>query len=172
MTIELFVYILVGITIIGVAFLLVWAMKADRQKETMADFITPKLGEILDRLHKKFRKVLIVDDDELQRDLIRLKMIPENCKVHQATNKDDALKLIGDNNYDLIFLDIRLAGANGGSVLKTMRANNDRTSVVIITGYADAKIYDMALEYDAPIIEKQNLVQHIDFWSRTFLKNA
>ena len=78
------------------------------------------------------------------------------------------MNLIHTNEYDLILLDIKLAGANGGSVLKTIRSEGIETSVVIITGYADAQVYDMSLTYDAPVIEKQHLSTHLKAWSRAF----
>jgi len=165
-------YILLLITSI-IAFCSIRGMiKFQARNKELAEMITPKMKELFGSLRAGLDNVLVVDDDALQRELIEMKLIPADCKVHQATTKEEALSLINNNEYDLIFLDIKLAGENGENILKTMRANNNETSVVIITGYADQHIYQLGAQLNAPVIEKQNLIRHIDFWSKTFLKQT
>jgi len=165
-------YILLLISIIVSFFAILSAIKFRERNKKLGEMITPKMKELFGRLRKGLNQVLVVDDDVLQRELIEMKLIPTDCKVHQATTKEEALSLIDNNEYDLIFLDIKLAGENGENILKTMRANNNETSVIIITGYADQHVYKLGEELDAPVIEKDNLMRHLDFWSKTFLKHT
>jgi CheY-like chemotaxis protein len=156
---DILFYILVFLSMSYAVYVIVHRQRKEK-------YIKSQMPNLISIVKKTLHNVLVVDDDELQQELIKQKLIPIDCKVHHAATREEALALINNNDYDLIFLDIKLAGHNGNSVLRTMRANNDKTSVVIVTGFADSSVYKMSDELNAPVIEKQDLMKHIDLWSK------
>jgi len=71
------------------------------------------------------KQILIVEDDhsiaELQKDYLEL----AGYGVTIAANGTEALDLIARNEYDLVILDIMLPGADGFTVLQTIRERED-----------------------------------------------
>ncbi len=79
--------------------------------------------------------ILIVDDEEnicfaFSQCIKHLGHTP-----HTASNAKDGLELIQSVNPEIVFLDHRLPGESGISVLEKIRQFNDDTAVVIITAY-------------------------------------
>ena len=74
------------------------------------------------------KKILIVDDEEEIRSLIRDFLVKDNFETDQASNGEEAIyKLSGENNtFDLVILDIMMPGMDGLEVIKNIR----RTSSV------------------------------------------
>ena len=79
-------------------------------------------------------KILVIDDDrgvfESFSALFRGKYT-----VLGAYNAKEAEKLLQENDVELIFLDYRLPGDDGLSVLKTIRAKLPDADIVMITAY-------------------------------------
>ncbi len=79
--------------------------------------------------------ILIVDDAEVVR-LSHLRSLAEaNYYVDAARDGTEALKLLELQPFDVVFLDIRMPGPDGISVLRTIKHKWPDTEVVIITGY-------------------------------------
>ncbi len=58
-------------------------------------------------------KILIVDDEEYNRLLFRKILGRWNVKCHEAVNGMDALELLKEEQFDLLFMDIRMPGIDG-----------------------------------------------------------
>lgn len=85
------------------------------------------------------RKVLIVDDTKNIRLLLTKCLQLEGYEVTTAGDGLLALELIKNNDFDLIFLDIKLPEIRGTEVLKRIREMGLKTPVIIITAYATVK---------------------------------
>jgi PAS domain S-box-containing protein len=81
-------------------------------------------------------KILVVDDEQVVRDLVKRVLVGEGYEVDTVDNADDALKKIESKRYNLILLDIKMPGISGvelyGSIQKIARSLARR--VVFITG--------------------------------------
>jgi CheY-like chemotaxis protein len=81
-------------------------------------------------------KILVVDDEEVVRDLVKRVLADEGYEVDTEDNADDALKRIESKRYNLILLDVKMPGISGielyGSIQKIARSLARR--VVFITG--------------------------------------
>ncbi|MCJ7792269.1 MAG: response regulator, partial [Dehalococcoidia bacterium] len=81
-------------------------------------------------------KILVVDDEQVVRDLVKRVLAGEGYEVDTVDNADDALKEIESKRYNLILLDIKMPGISGvelfGSIQKIARSLARR--VVFITG--------------------------------------
>ena len=56
------------------------------------------------------QRVLVVDDEDRIRRLIRMYLERDNFAVEEADNGKDALEKALDNDYDMILLDIMMPG--------------------------------------------------------------
>jgi len=82
--------------------------------------------------------ILIAEDDPDQSDMLKDILEHEGFRVETAFSGDVAYaKLIG-HSYDLVILDIRMPGLNGGTVLKTYRASgaNHHVPIIIVSAFA------------------------------------
>lgn len=76
-------------------------------------------------------KILIVEDDLGISDLIKLNLKVVGYEVKQVYDGEKALKLIEEEEFDLIILDVMLPGLDGFSIME--KINNVDTPVIFLT---------------------------------------
>jgi two-component system nitrogen regulation response regulator NtrX len=79
-------------------------------------------------------KILVVDDERSIRNTLRDILEYEGYKVDDAENGIEGLKLVNSKKYDLILLDIKMAGMGGIETLEHIMKVSD-TPVVMISGH-------------------------------------
>lgn len=67
--------------------------------------------------------VLVVDDNEMNRDMLGRRLQRQNCEVVMAENGTAALEMVGTRPFDLVLLDIMMPGVSGYDVLERMKAD-------------------------------------------------
>jgi DNA-binding NtrC family response regulator len=82
-------------------------------------------------------RILIVDDEEMIRNLLVRRLTDEGYFCETASNGTDALDFLEKDDYSLIISDIIMPRLDGLELLKIMKAVNSRVLVIIITGYAE-----------------------------------
>lgn len=85
------------------------------------------------------KRVLIVDDTKNIRLLLTTCLEIENYSADTACDGREALEKLEDNEYDLVFLDIKLPGMSGTEVLRKIRAAGNNTPVIIMTAFGTVK---------------------------------
>lgn len=85
---------------------------------------------------KPLRRLLVVDDDPLQRESIRKLIGNGDVETTTCASGPEALELLEDQSFDCMILDLGLQGMSGFEVLRTLRANQhwNRIPVVVYTG--------------------------------------
>jgi DNA-binding response OmpR family regulator len=78
-------------------------------------------------------RVLVVEDFELLRDSIVQGLTEAGFAVDAAGDGEQGLSHATNCEYDVIVLDLMLPGLDGISLLEKLRANNRRTSVLVLT---------------------------------------
>ena len=78
-------------------------------------------------------RVLVVEDFELLRDSIVQGLAEAGFAVDAAGDGEQGLWHATNCEYDVIVLDLMLPGLDGISLLEKLRANNRRTSVIVLT---------------------------------------
>ena len=78
------------------------------------------------------RKILVVEDNPDQLDLIRLVLEKAGFAIGTAANGTDALIKTRSISPDLIILDLMLPGLNGFDICETLRKNPLTASVPIV----------------------------------------
>jgi DNA-binding NtrC family response regulator len=86
-------------------------------------------------MHGMKPKILIVDDGESQRFVLKGFLLSEGYLVDEAENGIKALQCVRDQHFDIILLDHKMPGMNGVEVLKEVKRTNPEIVVVIISAY-------------------------------------
>lgn len=81
-------------------------------------------------------KILVVDDEIISRRVIGHSLEKAGLKSTAVAHPDEALKLLEDQPFDLIFLDVEMPGMNGFELCKRLRAMplHAKTPVLFVTG--------------------------------------
>ncbi|HEX9615653.1 MAG TPA: response regulator [Bacteroidota bacterium] len=84
-------------------------------------------------------KILVVDDEEALRTVLSAELEGEGYQVSTAADGEEALKIIGTQQFHLILLDIKMPNVDGFEVLKHVKQHQPATKVIMLTGFADLK---------------------------------
>lgn len=84
-------------------------------------------------------KILVVDDEEALRTVLSAELEGEGYLVNTAADGDEAIKIIGAQQFHLILLDIKMPNVDGFEVLKFVKQHQPSTKVIMLTGFADLK---------------------------------
>ena len=82
------------------------------------------------------RSVLIVEDEDLMREVLRDYFCDADYEVSEARDGLKAIELVEEYDYDIILLDIMLPELDGFSVCRRIRKTKD-TPIIIITARSD-----------------------------------
>lgn len=81
-------------------------------------------------------KILVVDDDELTRQVLSSYFENEGYKVLCAATAEDAEELLTLESVDLILLDIRMPGKDGLTLTRELRVTSE-IGIILVTGSQD-----------------------------------
>jgi len=81
-------------------------------------------------------KILIVDDDPDIRDVLKLTLAEENYEVFEASDGEEALKIINDKRLDLVLLDYKMPKMDGRRVCSIIKGDLllRHMPVIMLTG--------------------------------------
>ena len=87
-------------------------------------------------------RVLVVDDDRKTASFVSKALKSDGFAVDVLHNGDEALEAILERDFDAVVLDIMLAGRDGLSVVRQLRARGNRTPVLLLSarGEPDERI--------------------------------
>ena len=94
------------------------------------------------------KKVLIVDDEETNRDLFRQLLQTRNCETLEASNGKQALALLKQETFDLILLDLFMTDGDGLMVIREVRENVETRTIpiIVITAASNEEIHNRISE--------------------------
>lgn len=95
--------------------------------------------------------VLVVEDDEMNRDLLVRRLNKAGYTAHPAGTGAEALSLINKQAYDLILLDIMMAQMDGYQTLQKIRSREafKDTPIIMISALGDAASIARCMELGA-----------------------
>ncbi len=93
--------------------------------------------------HRQERRILVVDDEETQRDLLQTVLSGEGYRVETASSGEEALAIASERSFHLAIMDLRMGGMGGLEALRRLRKMSPGTAVLMLTAYASV---DSAVE--------------------------
>lgn len=92
-------------------------------------------------------KILVVDDEEVMRDLLKTAFTEAGYTVHCAESAEEAKEVLKQQNIQVMFLDLQLPGLNGEELCWRIRKDDPIAIIYAITGYASR--FELAFCRDA-----------------------
>ncbi len=120
------------------------------------------------------RRILVVDDLAVNRELIRAVLGPFNHDIHEAGGGQEAVEIAHRTAFDLILMDLQMPGMDGLAATRVIRATaepNHRTPIIAVSAdvlsehfasYEAAGVND----HIAKPIDFANLIGKVAHWSR------
>ena len=81
-------------------------------------------------------RVLVVDDEEPLRRLLRKELARKGFFVEAAPDGKAALGILKENTFDVLLLDIVMPGIDGISLMKKLQADSASPAIIVLTGRA------------------------------------
>jgi DNA-binding NarL/FixJ family response regulator len=83
------------------------------------------------------KKILIVDDEDDFRDIIKDILIDEGFSPVESPSGSNALEMFKKYPFDAVLLDLRMPEMDGIETMKELRKMNSRIPIIILTAFGD-----------------------------------
>ena len=80
--------------------------------------------------------VLIIDDEEIMREILQTLLEREGCRVSTAVTGEDGLALARSQRFDVAIVDVMMPGIGGIETLDELRRIDEDLPVILITAFA------------------------------------
>ena len=97
-------------------------------------------------------KILLVDDEESIRNMMRMTLELDGYSVLTAADGPSALTIFQEELPDVVLLDVRMPGMDGVEALRRIKEINRDAEVIIISGHGDM---DMAITIRTMLVDGQ-----------------
>ena len=94
------------------------------------------------------KKVLVVDDEEVNRKLLRIHLTKLGHEVTEASDGLQALERLHEDDFDLLICDILMPNMDGWQVLKEVRSDQKTKNIPVIVLTAKNEDADMFTGYE------------------------
>ncbi|MFC2142108.1 response regulator [Acidobacteriota bacterium] len=94
-------------------------------------------------------KILAVDDEAIVLDSFRKILVLGGYSIETVEKGQEALGLIQKNDYDFVFVDLKMPEMNGIEVTKAVKHLRPDIDVIVITGYASVESAVETMKYGA-----------------------
>jgi CheY-like chemotaxis protein/signal transduction histidine kinase len=102
------------------------------RKPVSLDQINGVFGRIQSVIAKQIKRLLVIEDNEIQSNSLKELLVDENVEVVTASSADEALKAIKKGGFDCIVLDLGLPDMSGIELLENMRLSESEPYVPVI----------------------------------------
>lgn len=108
--------------------------------------------------------VLLVEDEESVRQLVRETLAAKGYRVMEAANGEEGAAIAAqhDNKIDLVITDVVMPGMGGRELVKQLAQTRPQTKVLYLSGYTeDAIVNEGTLESGAAFLQKPFTLQNL-----------
>lgn len=111
--------------------------------------------------------ILIADDEENIRRVVRLNLEAEGYSVIEAGDGEEALRRLEIDRPEILILDVRMPKLDGLAVLRQLQTDSSDVRVLMLTGATDEEDYLRglgagAVDYIAKPFEPEDLVGAVE----------
>ena len=79
--------------------------------------------------------ILVIDDESAIRESLEVLLMLEGYQVRMAVDGEEGLRTLGQENFDLVLLDLALPGQSGLELLPQIKDRHPELPVIMITAY-------------------------------------
>jgi CheY-like chemotaxis protein len=90
-------------------------------------------------------RVLVIDDDEELRTLMKAMLVGTGHQVHEAVDGLEGLRMFEQHRSDVVVTDINMPGMDGHEVITTFRKRHPGVPIVAISGGGSVSKDDLLL---------------------------
>jgi DNA-binding NtrC family response regulator len=113
------------------------------------------------------KKVLVVDDEKNQREIYRLILEDASFQVTTAQSAEHALRLAGEDQFDLVLTDYKMTGIDGLTLLGELAKRDPSIIVVMMTAHGSVESVKEALrggafDYLEKPIDREQLLKVVE----------
>jgi two-component system response regulator AtoC len=88
-------------------------------------------------------KILVIDDEDSMCNFMEIMLAKEGYQVDSATSGKDGIRLLKEQNYELVIADLNMPEMSGLDVLKEVKSFKQDQDLIVMTAYASV---DTAIE--------------------------
>ena len=93
--------------------------------------------------------VLVIDDEEIMRDILGTLLEREGYSVRLASSGQEGLDLAKSLPFDAVIVDVMMPGLDGLQVLDQLKKHDEELPVLMITAYASMESAILAMKKGA-----------------------
>ena len=79
--------------------------------------------------------VLVVDDEKLQRDILKTILEDEGYEVYTASSGEEAFSLAGEFHPEVVLTDLKMEGMSGIALLESLSRDSFAPALIIMTAH-------------------------------------
>ena len=114
------------------------AEKSVKEVEPVAAALPATVPNISQPSPERQTRLLVVDDEDFVRELLRDILEGEHCEVYVAESGSEALSLFCETEFDGVFTDVGMPGMSGWELAREIRQINQRIPIAVVTGWGEA----------------------------------
>ena len=99
--------------------------------------------------HKSMVRILVIEDDEEMRSLLKDFFDEEGYETELANNGSEAFRKLTKGLFDIILTDIWMPGLTGLDILPGIKKIQPEASIIVITAFGSEAVYRRSLERGA-----------------------
>jgi two-component system response regulator HydG len=108
-------------------------------------FDIDKIIALIDDLLDEKTLILVVDDQFGDRETLKAILEEKGYRVTTAADGTEAVKMVAERHYDIIFLDIKMPGIDGIETFERVKKIDPGAVVIMMTGYTAEDMVEKAL---------------------------
>jgi PAS domain S-box-containing protein len=109
----------------------------------------PTAHLVLDMALQTTWKVVVIDDEDDIREVLRLSLQDSGYEVATAADGASGLRLCSDLQPQVVITDVRMPGISGIEVLERVKNGSPDTEVIVVTAFGEMDLAIRALQLDA-----------------------
>jgi CheY-like chemotaxis protein len=119
----------------------------DKNLEILKDFL--KDDKYVFVRSQAAKKLLVVDDQDMPRHFLRTFLGDQGYEISEARNGRECVDCATKDQFDAIFLDVRMPEMDGLQALRALREGGIKWPVFLMSGYSDVKSLEDAQKWGA-----------------------
>lgn len=113
------------------------------------------------------KRILVVDDEEIQANIISNILEKENYFVKKAYSAEEAMRVLSKNDFHVLLVDLMMPGIGGMGLLKSIKEKGLESSFIIMTAYGTIEsaveaMKEGAFDYITKPFSKDELLINIE----------